>query len=280
MIQKLRSNPEAIHVASGYKEIGDSLKINRERIAITALNVSKSDTDKVLSRIDNIVSDKVVTVAEKDSLSREYDAITRDFDILKSETRDADLGDSDEFYNTNEAFKTLASLFEKIINSKGDYVGEDVQYLSVYYKDYSEKANILESKILAVTTENSKINDYYAKTKIYVNATPQAVPVNDESVVSLSVLFDGREVVNYINADDVSFGVTGLATPPQTGWSIDDWITVDTTRYPQATVTYQALTNSVIIEKAKEFSIKYEAISEDGIIPKCLIVLDIDSMPF
>ena len=274
MIQKLRSNPDAVILASDYKKIGDSIELNRERIKLTFLSISQSNTSSVEKKLDEIVEGGV-TPAEKEALAREYDALQRDFGILKQETDEADLGNSDEYRYVLESYERLCALFEKIIKSSGTYTDSDSFLLSDYYTEFSRRANALESAILNVQTNEAIINGYYAKSVAYVNIVPQSVAVNTTCTISSNFLYDGNEVIDDIDESCIAFGITGLANSVTSSMFI-----LDTTTYPEATVTVQPLTNSAVVENCKEFELKYEAIGENGIEARVIFTLDSGSMPF
>ena len=82
MIKKVQSSPENVYVASGYKEIGKSFELNRQRVANVVYSISRANTDAQMQRLDELVGTDGITDAEKPSLARELDSIMRDFEYL------------------------------------------------------------------------------------------------------------------------------------------------------------------------------------------------------
>ena len=275
MIKKVQSSPENVYVASGYKEIGKTFELNRQRVANVVYSISRANTDAQMQRLDELVGTDGITDAEKPSLARELDAIMRDFEYLGNETRNADLIGSDEYVAVLDSYNRLVELLSRIINSTGTYTNPDVNLINDYYNDYTEKAITLENLILERIAEQDMINAYYAMTKVNVSAYPDAIPVNQTSVVSATITYDGVDKTSDVSADSIIFSVVNLASG-----TTASMITVNTTIYPHASVQLHPITNSAEIMYCKEFTIAYDAIGAEGIVVKCDVTLDSDSMPF
>jgi hypothetical protein len=275
MIKKVQKTPENIYVASGYKEIGKSFELNRQRVANVVYSISRANTEAQIQRIDELVGTDGITDAEKPSLARELDAIMRDFEYLGNETRNANLIDSDEYSAVLASYNRLVELMSRIINSKGTYTNADVNYITEYYNDYTEKAITLENLILETTAELDRIAAYYAMTKVDLEIAPEAVAIGETCHVSAIVTFADGNVTSDCPATAFSFGITGLSDDATTSMFV-----LDTTTYPSATVTISSITNSAVVSNCKDFSIRYGAIGESGCLVKCTLTLDSDSMPF
>lgn len=275
MKRVVQSDPENVYVASGYKEIGKSFDLQRQRVTNVVYSISRASTEEQGRRIDELVGTDGITDAEKPALARELDSIIRDFDYLSTDTANADLIDSDEFVMTRQAYDTLVELMSRIVNSVGTYTNSDVNMITVYYADYTTKAIALQNLILSTTSELDRINAYYAMTKVNVSAYPEAIPVNQTSVVSATITYEGVDKTSYVSADSIVFGVVNLASG-----TTSSMITVNTTLYPHASVQLHPITNSAEIMYCKEFTIAYDAIGAGGIAVKCEVTLDSGSMPF
>lgn len=275
MIKKVQSSPENVYVASGYKEIGKSFELNRQRVANVVYSISRANTDAQMQRLDELVGTDGITDAEKPSLARELDSIMRDFEYLGNETRNADLIGSDEYVAVLDSYNRLVELLSRIINSTGTYTNPDVNLINDYYSDYTEKAITLENLILETTAELDRIAAYYAMTKVDVEISPDAIAVNEECSVNAVVTFADGDVTSVCPATGFSFGITGLSDE-----ATSSMFDIDTTTYPSAYVQITALTNSAIVYNCKDFSIGYDAIGENGCLVKCTLTLDSDSMPF
>lgn len=273
----VQANPEAIHVASEYKKVGSSFEMNRQRVANVIYSINRTNNDAQQSRIEDLVGTDGITDAEKPALARELDALKRDFEYLGNDTRNADLGDSDEYRATKDAYDRVVDLMTRIINSVGTYNSSDVNNLSSYYNDYTSKATALENLILQTTADIDKISAYYAKTKVGVNIYPEAVPANSNTQITASIIYEGDEKVWLpgVLASNISFGLTGLSNAATSSMFILDTIT-----YPEARVTITQLTNSAVVENCKEFGLSYSAIGENGVNITISVNLDSDSMPF
>ena len=276
MIQKLRSNPDAVIVASDYKKVGSSVELNRERVALTFISLSQNAFTSAQKRIEDITGDYIVTPAEKQSLAREYDSLQRDFGILKQETEESDLGNSDEYLLTLEMYERLCALFEKIINSVGTYTDSDCMLLSQYYSDFTNAATALETAILNVQTNEAIINGYYSRSVAYVDIIPQSVAVNTVCNISAGFLYDGVEHISDIDEDNIMFGIVGLS--PDINPATD--FVFDTTTYPDSDVDYHPLTNSAEVTGCKAFGLRYAGIGTNGVDVRMAVTLDSGSMPF
>ena len=278
MKTKVQSNPENIYVASGYKEIGKSLELQRRRITNVVYAVSRENNDAQQARIDALVGTDGITDAEKPSLARELDALIRDFTTLGNETRNADLGDSDEYYAAQQAYDRLFALMTKIVNSVGTYEESDVNLLTEYYADYTEKAITLGNLIIEITAEIERLNAYRQLTEIRVNAIPMSLPVNTNTDIVAEVYYNGEDKTSLVDATNFSFGITGLVSG--TAQEMQSKFTLDTTTYPNASVTAYPLTNSAIVVNCKSFKLNYFGIGTTGVVVTCSVTLDSDSMPF
>lgn len=277
MIRKVQRNPENVFVASDYKKIGQSLELNRQRVANVVNSISRANTNAQLERLDNLVGTDGITDAEKPSLARELDSIMRDFDYLSTETRNADLGDSDEYHAVKDSYDRVVDLMSRIVNSVGTYTNSDVNYLTLYYSDYTNNAITLGNLILSTTAELDKINAYYSMTSAGVNIYPELVAVNTSTTVTASLTYEGEEKIfeQGVPAASVSFGLNGLSdnvTSSMFGFN--------TTLYPNARVEITALTHSAVVYNCKQFTLSYDAIGSDGVSVTVSISLDSDSMPF
>ena len=281
MIRKVNKNPESIYVASDYKAIGEAIELNRIRVNNVVNSIGRANTEAQIERIEEIVGTDGVTDAEKPSLARELDALMRDFEILGSETRNAELGDSDEYHAVKDSYDRLVDLMTRIINSVGTYTNSDVNNLTDYYADYTQKAIAMGDLILLTTAELERINSYYAMTHAGVQIVPDVVSMNEYATVSASLLYEGIEKIweNNVSADVVSFGLTGLSNLVTQATALT-YFGINTTLYPNATVTVTELTHSAVVENCKSFTLAYGAISNDGVSVNVSISLDSESMPF
>ena len=272
----VESNPEKVHVASDYKEVGKSFDLNRQRVTNVVSSISRSNNNAMSQRISSLIEGDGITDAEKPSLARERDSLIRDFDYLGNDTRNADLGDSDEYRAVKDAYDLLIALMDKIINSEGTYTNSDLNNLTAYYADYTAKSIVLQNLILEVTSEQDRISAYYAQTKIVVKAYPEAVPVNTNTDVSVSVLYGSEEVdITDISEDCFSFGITGLASGATSSMFVFDY-----TLYPNAYVQITPLTNSAVVSRCKAFGLAYGAIGNSGVVINCSLTLDSETIPF
>lgn len=271
MINKVQSDPEAIHVATDYKKIGKSFELNRQRVVNVVYSISRTTNEAQKKRIDEIISDKAVTDSEKITLSRELDALIRDFDYLTTETRNAELGTTDEYMNTKESYDRLVELLSKIVNSVGVYDNIDVTYLTDYYNDYTAKTKILERLILDTTAQQNRIEKYSAMVSLDINIYPEAVPAGGSATVSAMLFYEGEDKIDDVDPDDISFGITGL----------DSGVTSSMFTIPTGgTLRLYPLTNSAEIEGCTSFEIDYDALGSSDVQVNCSVVLDSDSMPF
>ena len=277
MIRKVQRNPENVFVASDYKKIGQALELNRQRVANVVNSISRANTAAQMERLDNLVGTDGITDAEKPSLARELDSLMRDFDYLSTETRNADLGDSDEYHAVKDSYDRLVDLMSRIINSVGTYTNSDVNYLTSYYSDYTNNAIILGNLILATTSELDKINAYYSMTSAGVNIYPELVAVNTSTTITASLTYEGEEKIfeQGVPAASVSFGLNGLSSSVTSSM-----FGFNTTLYPNARVEITPLTHSAVVENCKQFTLSYDAIGSDGVSVTVSISLDSDSMPF
>jgi len=272
MITKVNKNPSDVFVATDYKKIGKSFELNRQRITNIVYSYGRAATDEANKRIDAITSDKTITDSEKRQLERELDSIKRDFDILGNDAYNADLGNSDEYLAVQASYNKLVALLDKIIRSEGTYTDFDLNYLTSYYRDYTDNAIVLGNLILETTAEIDRINAYYAMTKINVDINPASVAVNTTTHVSLSVLYDGVEKVSVVPVSAVTFNVENLSSSATTSMFHFD------SSYSEASVV---ITNaSAVVTNCKDFTLDYAAIGNSGINVKCTVTLDSDSMPF
>lgn len=275
MVRLVQSNPENIYVATDYKKIGKSFEIQRQRVTNVISSISRASAREQEQRIEELVGTDGITDSEKGALRRELDSIIRDFEYLGTDTRNADLSESDEYFAVLDAYNRLVDLMTKIVNSVGTYTDADVYYLTPYYSDYTSKAITLQNLILATTAEIDRINAYYAMTRASVIINPEAVGIGDTTDISASLTYEGIEKISYVSADCVTFGLAGLSDTVTSSM-----FTFDTELYPDASVTITALTHSAIVENCKEFTLAYGAISEGGVFVSLDISLDSDSMPF
>lgn len=274
MITKVNKNPSDVFVATDYKKIGKSFELNRQRITNIVYSYGRAATDEANKRIDSITSDKTITDSEKRQLERELDSIKRDFDILGNDAYNADLGNSDEYIAVQASYNKLVALLDKIIRSEGTYTDFDLNYLTSYYRDYTDNAVILGNLILETTAEIDRINAYNSRVKIDVIITPEAVPVGSSASVVASVLYDGVEKASVVNPSCFTFTVENLSSGATTSM-----FTIDSS-YTSATVSINSLTHTATITNCRDFQIAYSAIGDTGISVKCVLMLDSDSMPF
>jgi len=277
MINKVHSNPENIYVATEYKTIGKFFELNRQRVTNVIYSISRATSEAQAKKIREITEDNAVTDAEKQSLARELDALVRDFGYLTTETRNADLGGSDEYIATKEAYDRLVDLLTRIVNSVGTYNNVDVTYLSDYYNDYTDKAKTLETLILDTTAYTDRINRYKQLTTVDVIIYPEAVPVNTSASVKAVLMYDGQDYIDdeHVDADSVTFGLTGLSNSV-TQATASTYFTIPS----GGSITVSELTHTAEITGCKSFSISYNAIGSTAVIVNCSISLDSDSMPF
>lgn len=291
MITKVQNNPEDIYVASGYKEIGKSFELNRQRVTNIVYGTNQATINSRLSILSGLTSDNQITDAEKPTLQREMENIYRTFVNLKTQTANADLGDSDEYQNFREAYERVYALMYKIVTSSGTYVGTDVKLIDTYYTDFTDKANTLQTLIINTTTELDRISSYYAMTKVNPSVFPESVAVDSYSSVSASILYDGVEKVADVPVSAISFSVSGMAVYANTSqttvgtrlYLVDSdtnnyLLSVDTSIYPDATMSYS--NGSCSITGTKSFRVHYYGIGDEGVNVNCAVVLDSGSMPF
>jgi len=272
MIQKMNNKPEEILLVSGVKEIGKAVNLNRERVALTILGIANEDYDLINQKFQQYTEDGEITDVEKPSLQRELDAIDRDFQLLRRETRENGLGDSDEYREYEDKYNQLSALLTKIINSVGTYGASDVYEINNYYTQYTSAATALGNLILETQEINSTIDSYYARTSVIVNIIPEAVPVNTTTSISAQIVYNGSAIdMTDISASAVSFGLTGLATGIQSSaFGLPTG----------ASVVITELTHSAVVSNCKSFTLAYEGIGATGVNVTCQVILDSDSMPF
>lgn len=273
MIRQAEQYPEKIVVASGFEKIGDPIQLNRQRIVNVIASITRQNQEIAISRMNDYADTSVITDADKESLRRELASLERNMEYLITDTRNANLGDSTEYAQVKAAYDKIHDLMEKIVNSVGTYRGTDVALIPAYFQDFTDKATILETKILNTTAENSKINAYYSKTIAGVNIYPEAVPVNTSTTISASLLYEGVEKINEqgVSVNAVSFGLIGLAAGATSSMF---------TLPSGAEITITELTHSAVITKCKSFQMAYNAIGNSGVNVSVSITLDSDSMPF
>ena len=274
MITKVNKNPSDVFVATDYKKIGKSFELNRQRITNIVYSYGRAETDAQGKRIDEITSDKTITDSEKRQLERELESIMRDFEILGNDAYNADLGNSDEYMNVKNSYDRLVALLDKIIRSSGTYTDYDLNYLTDYYKDYTNNAIILGNLILETTAEIDRINAYNSRVKVDVIITPEAVPVGTSASVVVSVLYDGVEKASVVSPSSFTFTVENLSSGATTSM-----FTIDSS-YTSATVSINSITHTATITNCRGFEIAYSAIGDTGVSVKCVLTLDSDSMPF
>lgn len=271
MIKKMNNRPEEVLLVSGVKEIGSAVTLNRDRLALTILGIANEDYDIINQKFTEYTKDGSITDVEKPALQRELDSIDRDFQLLRRQTRDNNLGDSDEYRAYESDYNRLSELLRKIITSVGTYSAPDVYNLNTYYDEYNQSATALGNLILNSQGYNTDIDTYYARTSVSVNITPQSVAVNTQTTVSASIKYEGVEKVQDVPTSAISFGVTGLAANVPAS---------DFVLPTGASVTITELTHSAVVTGCKTFNLKYNAIGADGITVVCQVELDSDSMPF
>lgn len=274
MIKKLQNNPENVYVASGYKEIGEAFELNRQRVTNIIASISRATSEEQARRIDEIAGDTEITDAEKLQLARELDSIVRDFGYIATDTANADLEETDEYYELKDAYDRLVALMRKIINSNGLYTNADAGDLSILYNEYTEKAKTLEEMVLAHTAETERINAYYSLTDVSAIATPSAVHADSYSVIRASILYDGVEKIDLVTPDKISFTVSGLDSD---GASSTTVVAIPTIGY---TPSVSIVGTQATITNCKAFKIYYNAIGDAGVDAICTISLDSENMPF
>ena len=271
MKKQVHSDPENVYVASGYKEIGGSVELNRQRIVNVIASFTRENSEAAIRRLQDYTEDNTITETEKESLKRELAALDRDYENLVAETSDADFGETQEFLEVRDAYTKIHDLLYKIVNTPGTYRGEDVQDITVYYQDYVNKATILENKILDATAEIDRIGAYYMKTQASVSVYPELVAYNTSTTITASLLYEGVEKIGLVSASAITFGITGLS----------DSATSSMFTLPQgSSITMYPITNSAVIVGAKTFQMAYNAIGVNGADVRISIELDSDSMPF
>ena len=262
-----------IIVASGFEEIGKSLELNRQRIANIVASISKSNNDAVMSKIDEITDENSVTETEKDQLNREMQALERNFEVLQTDTVNADLTDTNEYRAVKAAYDAIHSLMYKIVTSEGVYRDEDVNQLNPLYADYSEKATELENLILATTADIDRINYYYSRTLVRANISQLSVPVNQDTSVSASVLYEGVERIGVVSVSSLKFIATNVSSAA---------LSSPTTYFTSSEIGFsvQTVGSSVEITGCKTFTVKYGALTGDPLKVNLIVTFDSDSMPF
>ena len=271
MIKKMNNKPEEILLVSGVKEIGEDINLNRERVTLALIGLTKESSEMMNAKFEEFTSDGQITDVEKPALQRELDSITADFNQLKRQAKEYKVGDSDEYHRFEDDFEKLYNLMFKIINSYGTYGASDLYNLDPYYKDLMNSATALTELILSIQTDYNVVNNYYSRTVVNVDISPEDVPKNTSTTISVSILYDGEPVdMNYIPASAVSFGLTGLASGIQaSAFGLPSGATVQITE----------LTHSALVSNCKSFTLAYEGIGSEVKVT-CLVTLDSESMPF
>ena len=271
MRREVHSDPENVYVASGYKELGNTIEINRQRVVNVIASFTRETSEAAIRRMQEYADDYAITDQEKKALRMDLADLDGNYDNIVSETKDADFGDTYEFRAVRDAYTKIHDLLYKIVNYEGTYKGDDVGDIVPYYQDYVDKATILVNEIMLATSEAGKINTYYAKTKVGVDIIPESVAVNTSTTVYASVLYDGEEQIGNVDADTITFLVSGLANSVTSamfaipsGGSID----IDNV-YHTAEIT-----------GCKTFQMNYYAIGQSGVKVDIDVTLDSDLMPF
>ena len=163
MNTKVTNQPSERIVATDFIKIGDSLNLNRERIALTLLGISYSSMSATATKFDQYTADGMITDEEKPQLQRELDSLERDFNLLRRQAREENIGDDERYLAVEEAFNALYNLLTKIINSRGTYANRDVYDINKLYADYTQKATVLGNYILSLQSEEQMISLYFAR---------------------------------------------------------------------------------------------------------------------
>lgn len=273
MITKVRNNPEDRIVASDFIKIGDTIRLNRERAAVTILGISTADSQFVTDRIREYSSDGVIDDIEKKSLARDLDSLKRDFQSLTKQAGEADVGNSSEYHAYEDSYNTLVALITKIVNSNGAYSNNDMYDLEPDYVQYNTDAINLGDLIISTQAEEGKISLYYSRIQANVIVSSEAVAKNSSTTVSPQILFEGNEVTGFIDRSCFSYLVTGLAA----GAISSDFTTTEPGTF---TPVIDNVNHTATITGFKTFAIAYHAVDEDGISVNMTLTLDSDSMPF
>lgn len=271
MIKQVHSDPENVYVASGYKEIGSSIEINRERITNVIASYTRESSEAAIRRMQEYADDYMITDSEKDSLKIELSALERDYENILTDTKNADFGDTEEFRAVRDAYNKIHDLLYKIVSYVGTYKGSDVQDIVPLYQDYTDKASYLESLILDATAERERIGSYYSMTRAGVDIYPESVAVSTSTTITASLIYNGEEKISLVPVDAISYGITGLSSS----------VTSAMFTLPQgAEITVTPITNSAVVTKCRSFQMSYDAIGSNGAKVNISITLDSGSMPF
>lgn len=273
MITKVRNNPEDRIVASDFIKIGDTIRLNRERAAVTILGISTADSQFVTDRIREYSSDGVIDDIEKKSLARDLDSLKRDFQSLTKQAGEADVGNSAEYHAYEDSYNTLVALITKIVNSVGAYSNNDMYDLEPDYVQYNTDAINLGDLIISTQAEEGRISMYYSRTKANIIVSSEAIAKNSTTTVTPQILYDGNDVTSYIDRSCFQYVVTGLP---------NDVVAADfsTTETGTFTPVIDSVNHTATITGFKTFSIAYHAVDSDGISVNMTLTLDSDSMPF
>jgi len=186
----------------------DNIKIlklkERRSASLSAQNASlqllKVDHSHLVSQVDKIDSDKIVTPTEKLVLKREWDALKSLRATTLQKAEEYGVQEQTLYIEYSASYDQLAALMGTILDPLNLDKDTDLTYqpdLSTLFASYYEKATLLDEQMFRYETGMLGGLDYRVKLAVAITATKNPLPLDGSlSTLSVPVIRDGVDVTS------------------------------------------------------------------------------------